>query len=80
MAGADYLEVWYAALAAQFGVVVETDDPARLKQKLYAARQGHPDFEGISIKTSPFHDNQLWLVKRNPDEEERGSPDPKSHP
>jgi hypothetical protein len=33
------LNLWYAALGTEFGVVIETDNPERLRQKLYALRK-----------------------------------------
>jgi hypothetical protein len=59
-------DLWYAALASECGVAILTDDPAFLKQKLYAIRKGlsDPDLESISIMTSPTDPNEIWLVKR----------------
>lgn len=68
---ADYKFLWYSALAEPYGLVVETDNPERLKARLYAARADamDPSLEDISIKTSPFNPSQLWLIKRRPDAE-----------
>jgi len=62
------LHIWYAALAAQVGVVLECDDPDYTKQRLYALRTeaGDPDLESISIVQSPSDPAHLWLVKRDP--------------
>jgi hypothetical protein len=67
MAGPVSPEIWYAALAAQHGIVIQTNDPALCKQKLYALRKSlaDPDLENISIMTSPGGSpNELWLVKK----------------
>lgn len=64
------LEMWYAALGSPLGVIVETDDTERCKQKLYALRAtaNDPDLESISICTSPTNLQHLWLVKKAPNE------------
>lgn len=54
----------YLALNSEFGIVVETDDPERLRQKLYVERKKDPDLSCISItisRTQP--ETQLLLVK-----------------
>lgn len=63
------LEFWYSALRSPKGVVIETDDPERLKQRLYKARTEayDTDLDGVSIVQSPTTPNQLWLVKKRPD-------------
>lgn len=57
----------YEALASDFGLVLETEDPERLRQKFYALRKGDPDLESLSFvisRTNP--ESQLWIVKRQP--------------
>lgn len=70
--------IWYSALSSKYGIVVETDNPERLKARLYTARSElrDPLLNDISIRPSPFQPTQLWLIKRNPNAEERGSSDP----
>lgn len=62
----ELLSFWYAALAAERGIVLETNDRERLKQKLYVARKeaADPDLEKLSIRTSPDSPNQLWIDKQ----------------
>lgn len=62
----ELLQLWYQALAAEKGVVVETNDREKLKQKLYAARKEakDPALNALSIRTSPDDPNQLWIDKR----------------
>jgi hypothetical protein len=63
-------EIWYAALASPYGIIVSTDDPVFAKQKLYGIRKGlrDPDLESIAIMTSPHKpESELWLVKRTTD-------------
>lgn len=67
MARAIDINTWYEALAAPFGIIIETDDPERAKQRLYAIREkSHdPDLAGLSITTSPTNPGRdLWIVKR----------------
>ena len=67
MAGPIEPGIWYAALAAEHGVIIKTDDPMLCKQKLYALRKAlaDPDLADISIMTSPSSEGELWLVKRD---------------
>lgn len=58
----DYL---YQALRSEIGIVVETSDPEKLRQKLYAERKKDPDLACISINISRTQpESQLWLIKR----------------
>lgn len=49
------LELWYEALRRGIGIVIETNDPTDLKNKLYRARRdaGDPDLEKLMILSSP---------------------------
>lgn len=54
----------YAALDAEYGVVVETSDAERLRQKLYAIRKEDLEvFASLSFILSPFN-SDLWIVKQ----------------
>ncbi len=59
------LHLWYQALGSAVGVIIETNDPDRCKQRLYAMRQDaqDPDLEEVSIVQSPSDPNHLWLVR-----------------
>lgn len=61
----DYVEFWYEALRAEFGVVIETNNRDLFRQRLYAARRAaqDDDLEGISILWSPLNRVHLWLAK-----------------
>lgn len=64
----NFLEPWYAALRANIGVAVQTNDTTICKMKLYAARKdvGDPDLQGLSILVSPISPaTELWIVKRH---------------
>lgn len=62
---AEYIDFWYSALATDLGVVLWTDNPETLKQRLYAARRESMDetLNCLSIVTSPTNPEQLWIVK-----------------
>lgn len=64
------INVWYQALATPFGVIIETDDPERAKQKLYAirAKSPDPDLQSLSIITSVENPRHLWIIKAKPNE------------
>lgn len=56
------------ALASQYGIILYCEDTTKAKQALYrAGREG--GITGISIRSSPFDSNHLWLVKKTPDEQ-----------
>lgn len=66
MIDAQLIEYLYKALNSEHGVVISTDNPDLLRQKLYAARKTDPDLAAISISTSRTNPSEeLWLVNRN---------------
>ena len=71
MPSAVSLELWYAALGSPFGIIVQTSDPEKAKQRLYHLRKeaGDQDLYELSIVTSPTAPtSELWIVKRKSDE------------
>lgn len=59
------LELLYRAFNSPFGIVVQTDDPERLRTRLYPVRKEDPELECIAICVSPTAPNsELWLVKK----------------
>lgn len=60
----DLAELLYRALEAQYGVVVTTPDPNRLRQKLYPIRKAQPDFECLAFIISPINNQDLWIIKQ----------------
>ena len=64
-----YLSYLYDALEQPIGLVILTDSPERLRQKLYAIRKEmSPQFDNISFVISPTEpDTNLWLIKKTPD-------------
>lgn len=66
----NYLEFLYDALVSQFGIVLAVDDPDRVKQALYRARQksGESSLAGLQIRVSPvLPREELWIVKNETD-------------
>lgn len=59
-------ELLYQAYAAEFGIVVETDDVELLRQKLYTIRRENPDLSCLSFVISPFNASDLWIVRTTP--------------
>lgn len=59
----------YQAIGSENGICVETTDPEKLRQRLYAARAklkkgGDNSFDGLSFHPSPKSPkNELWIVK-----------------
>lgn len=59
------IDLLYQALNSKLGIVVSTDNPERLRQKLYAERKKDPDLECLSITTSRTQpDREIWIVKK----------------
>lgn len=65
MADLPLIHYLYQALNSELGIVIETTDPERLRQKLYAERKKDPDLARISINISRTQpESQIWLTKR----------------
>ena len=59
-------ELLYEALGEPHGIIVETNDVATLRARLYAAKKQDPDLECLSLVPSPTSpDTELWIVKRS---------------
>lgn len=57
-------ELLYQALASPLGIIVVTsDDPEAVRQKLYRVRAASEVFSEISLVMSPTNPQQIWLVK-----------------
>lgn len=57
-------DLLYQALASEHGIAVETNDPERLRQKLYPIRKEHTDFECLAFLISPLNPADLWIIKQ----------------
>ena len=59
------LELLYSAKHSPFGIVVETDNAERLRQKLYAVRREYEDeFQHLSFVISPVNGSDLWVLNK----------------
>ena len=67
------LELLYRALNSPHGIVIQTDDPVRTKQKLYAERLKDSDLGCLSFLTSPFNPaSEIVILKKEQTDGERG--------
>lgn len=58
-------DILYEALASEFGLIIECDQPLSLRGKLYAERRADPALSVLSFVLSPDNpDSELWIVKR----------------
>lgn len=71
MAGGLSIAMWYEALGSAAGVVVKTDNRDLCVQKLYALRRkaADPDLDCIGIVLPPTSADEIWLVKKAPNNE-----------
>lgn len=61
------LNLWYEALGTPLGVVVQTNDPERFRQRMYALRKEANDkmLDDLSLVVSPSNPgSHVWIVKR----------------
>lgn len=58
------VEILYDATRSAFGLVIETNDAERLRQKLYAIRKDNPDLSALSFVISPFNGMDLWILNK----------------
>jgi hypothetical protein len=54
----------YRAMTSPLGIVVESSDPDRLRQKLYPLRKAQPEFECLAFVLSPMNPTQLWILRK----------------
>lgn len=64
MTNLELTELLYDALRAPLGTVIQTEDPERLRQKLYAIRRESEDFTQLSFVISPINGLDLWIVNK----------------
>lgn len=63
----EIITLLYAALDAELGVIVKTNKPASLKQKIYQTRKliDAPELDQIScVESVTDPEGSLWLVKK----------------
>ena len=64
------LQLLYDAINAEYGIAVETNDPERLRQKLYPLRKQDELFTPLAFVLSPFNPQELWILKKGPPDAE----------
>ena len=57
-------ELLYDALRTPLGTVIQTEDPERLRQRLYAIRREYAEFTQLSFVISPINGADLWIVNK----------------
>lgn len=62
----------YNALHSPLGIIIETDNPERVRARFYSTRTklSDPKLDCLSLVQSPTNTAQLWIVKRVEDEKE----------
>lgn len=64
MSPLELTELLYDALRTPLGTVIQTEDPERLRQKLYGIRRESEDFAALSFVISPINGLDLWIVNK----------------
>lgn len=58
------IHLLYEALIAEIGIVVSTNDPLKLRNRLYLEKKKDPEFEKLSFFISPTNPtSELWIAK-----------------
>lgn len=61
----------YDALGSDFGIILRSDDPIKLRERLYPLRKSDPSFADLSFVLSPTSpETDLWIIRRVRHEEE----------
>lgn len=59
------IELLYQALYSPLGIVVESESPERLRQKLYPLRKEREELSCLSFVISPTNPaTDLWIIKQ----------------
>ena len=61
----DLLALWNRAIKSPRGIIIESERPNSLLQKLYATRRQVGGFHNLHLVETA---NEVWIIKRNPDE------------
>ena len=63
----DYLHLLFRALETPLGIIVATNDPESLRQRLYAEKRKSPSpeqFDRLSFIISPDNPtSELWIIR-----------------
>lgn len=69
----ELLAILYQAAESQHGLSVTTNDVNKLRQRLYATREGHPQLAALRFSPSPVDPNELWILKNESQENQAHS-------
>jgi hypothetical protein len=61
-----YLSLMMKALDTDIGIVIRTEDPSKLRQKLYAIRREDSTFANLAFVLTPDAPTELWILKKDP--------------
>lgn len=74
------IDLLYNALRTEYGLIVPTNSPERLRAKLYELRRRDPDLSVLTFKPSPTDPSgELWIIKREPVDAEGGRETDEAH-
>lgn len=69
---AGLIDLLYDAMSKDIGIIVASEEPLVLRQKLYALRRQDALFEPMSFVLSPTNPaGELWLLKSRPMREDK---------
>ena len=74
----NYITHLYRAASTPRGIVVASEDVPRLRTRLYAVMQKHPEFSNLSLIPNPLNPGELFILNKDPINEGTG-PDPEAH-
>jgi hypothetical protein len=58
-------EFLYDALASNLGIVLRSNNPVKLRERLYPLRKSEPEFADLSFVLSPTNpETDLWIIRR----------------
>lgn len=57
-------EILYDATRSSLGLVVETNDAERLRQKFYAIRRENADLAALAFVISPINGSDIWVLNK----------------
>tara|TARA_R110000868_G_scaffold274194_1_gene533414 strand:+ start:842 stop:1051 length:210 start_codon:yes stop_codon:yes gene_type:complete len=61
----DLPSLLFSALAAEFGLRIQTNNPELLRQKLYSARKTDETFSALTFLPAPNNPTaELWIIKK----------------
>lgn len=74
------IDLLYNALRTEYGIIVPTNSPERLRAKLYELRRRDPALSILTFKPSPTNPGgELWIIKRSEPDAESGRETNKAH-